>query len=191
MVSMPTNTTTFTPASCPIPMHSCDTTPPPDEPDFMEVTTAELVPMETTATELGNIVTIFSKETNLDSSHLQGVNRISVADITALVPNSDQEVFSDGVDDTSETSDDSQTESLLEKPLRSKRRSSTNVSYAMPSLRSKLRRGDPFTDPFFQGTFCLTKSKRKGSRMSTGCIQKKPRHALTNLTNIITEEQEA
>jgi hypothetical protein len=54
IVSKPSSTAAaaVTPSQ-PIPTHSCDTTPPPDGTDYMEVTTAELVPIETTTTVLG------------------------------------------------------------------------------------------------------------------------------------------
>ncbi|XP_074623294.1 uncharacterized protein LOC141881413 isoform X2 [Acropora palmata] len=77
---------------------------------------------------------------------------------------------------------------------RSKRKSSLRVCYAEPSLNSKLRRGDPFTDSTLcGGTFfrepCKKrkeKSKRQSSLLPLGC--KKKRVPLSNLTNIIKEE---
>lgn len=47
--------TVFTPVSSNTPYCPLDTTPPPEESDKMEVTTAEVVPMETTCVELGFI----------------------------------------------------------------------------------------------------------------------------------------
>lgn len=77
---------------------------------------------------------------------------------------------------------------------RSKRKSSLRVCYTEPSLNSKLRRGDPFTDSTLCGGTIFRepckkrkeKSKRQSSLLPLGC--KKKRVPLSNLTNIIKEE---
>lgn len=64
---LPTDTSTnFTPLpSTNTPYRSLDTTPPPQDSDMMEVTSADVVPMETTCVELGSIETIVTELSQL------------------------------------------------------------------------------------------------------------------------------
>ncbi|XP_068670374.1 uncharacterized protein [Montipora capricornis] len=76
----------------------------------------------------------------------------------------------------------------------SKRKSSMGVSYTEPTLNSKLRRGDRFTDTTFceDGVFWETRKKKKAQSKRqaslTLCGRTKKRAPLTDLTNVIKEE---
>ncbi|XP_022803342.1 uncharacterized protein LOC111340696 isoform X3 [Stylophora pistillata] len=78
---------------------------------------------------------------------------------------------------------------------RAKRKSTKGVSYVEPGLRSKLRRGDPFTDSRLFGDenqMNATRKKKKSLTRGTTILpimgKTKKRAPLANLTNIIVEE---
>lgn len=76
-----------------------------------------------------------------------------------------------------------------------KRKSTRGVSYVEPGLRSKLRRGDPFTDSRLfadENQMNATRKKKKSLTKGTTTLptmgKTKKRAPLANLTNIIVEE---
>ncbi|XP_028512540.1 uncharacterized protein LOC114574366 [Exaiptasia diaphana] len=182
--SKPNETTNVLTPLSNTPFHSLDTTPPPDEPETMEVTSAEIIPMETTCVEMGCIDAVVSELSQRVYS-----TQSQVVDDSECDPHDQASGLSSCCEDNTLMSCDpvASNEAMTK---RTRRSSAGNVSYVMPSLRSKLRRGDPFTDTSFREHLGnKDSSKKRRGRMSTGCIQKKPRFALSNLTNIIREEE--
>ncbi|KAJ7391962.1 hypothetical protein OS493_016269 [Desmophyllum pertusum] len=144
------------------------TTPPPDDLSAMEITATQSIIIETNDTEMEHVDR--GCEKNQPSLYLEQEN------VNAKVESDVMEM---------EVSE-SQMESR-----RAKRKSSTGVSYAEPGLRSKLRRGDRYTDSRLCGKESQMNNRKRKSKGSTTLPtmgSAKKRAPLGNLTNIIAEE---
>ncbi|KAL9968459.1 hypothetical protein ACROYT_G026836 [Oculina patagonica] len=139
------------------------TTPPPDQPSAMEITATQSIIIETNDTIMKNLDRGLEK--NLSFS-------------------SEQKNIDGKVENNKKAMQVSQSQLASQ---RAKRKSCSNISYVEPGLRSKLRRGDPFTDSTLFGEESqINKRKRKKSLPVMGGTRK--RAPLSNLTNIIAEE---
>ncbi|KAG9286707.1 hypothetical protein G9A89_012257 [Geosiphon pyriformis] len=78
------------------------------------------------------------------------------------------------------TSSSNKIEVVGEEQTRTRRK--PQINYTEPSLRSKLRKGDPFTNSFGIAEFDFTKSEQPKRKKSTTTIKK--RTALSNITNM-------
>ncbi|CAH3126584.1 unnamed protein product [Pocillopora meandrina] len=109
-----------------------------------------------------------------------------------FMKNLDRGILSNMVDQNETRKESSQPQPAR---CRMKRKSTTGVSYVEPGLRSKLRRGDPFTDSrLFGDAIQMNTTRKKKRSLTKGTTtlpimgKTKKRAPLANLTNIIVEE---
>ncbi|XP_032241331.2 uncharacterized protein LOC116620008 isoform X2 [Nematostella vectensis] len=201
LVAFPTAPTT-TPLTYSLHALSFNTTPPPDEPvgwDPMEVgpTISTPGPDDFVIQENNDFTTAFVEPMQMDELSFMGgetdllhnrkpgkdTNRITQSPRERMSPTA-YRMTRTPKQARSSVNLNSQTTPLIPATERALRRT-PSVTYTMPSLRSKLRRGDPFTDSSLYNAF---PEKRKCPRVSTGCLKKRPRSVLSNISNTISEE---